>query len=1113
LNLMTSSPFSAAAAANDPMAPLQHGVKIPQRDRQDMAPLSLMQQRLWFMENLQPGTATYHLPSAHRLSGPLDEQAFEHAFAEMVSRQPVLRTVIAVEEGEPVQRVLPEVPVRLFPAHDLSQMPAAEREAWLQRRLAALATQPFDLTGGPLFRTQMFRLGPQEHLLFFVAHHIVWDGGSSELLSREMAALYAALAQGRPAPEAALPLSYGDFAAWQRDWVQGPELAAQLAYWKQALQGGLEPLELPTDRARPAVQTGQAGRLRIDLSPADAQGVRELGQRAEASPSTVLLALFAALVQRMTGRQDLVIGMPVHGRHQPGLDAVMGFLANTLPLRLKVDPQASLLQLVAHTRDAVQAAGQHADVPFEHLVRELDVQRDASRFPIYQVLFSCVDGREPLAPWGQLQHRLQPVRLDTIAEDLALDFVERDDGLHGSLRYNADVFGDASMALVGERYAALVRQALQAPGQAVGEATAPPPAEQARLAQWNGTAMAYDRAQTVAGLLETWRAGGWADRTAVKSGAQSLSYAQLHGRAEQMARVLRSRGVGRGQLVGLCVERGADMLAAQLAVLKSGAGYVPLDPAYPADRLAYMAEDAQLAALVTQSALAGTVPWPRGQSLWLDQDAALVAAQPQGALPPDAALDAQPGDPAYVIYTSGSTGKPKGVAVPHGAVVNFLLGMQQSPGLARDERLVAVTTLSFDIAVLELLLPLSVGAQVVLASREQAIDGVQLKALLHANQASLMQATPATWRMLIEAGWQGGPAFKALIGGEGLPLDLAQQLLQRCGQLWNMYGPTETTVWSTCTRVQQPEAGISIGRPIANTQVHILDEQRRVLPIGVAGEIWIGGDGVTLGYLHRPELTAERFIDDPFRPGGKLYRTGDKGRWKHDGQLEHMGRLDFQVKVRGYRIELGEIEAALATQPQVGRCVVITREDQPGDVRLVAYVVARPEAQGELPGAGRLKEHLAQTLPQYMLPQHYVVLPAIPLLPNGKVDRKGLPAPQEEERAEARDFSAPSTDTERAMAAIWTELLGIERIGASDNFFDLGGHSLLAMRAVTMIEKRLGRSLQVRRFIFETLGQLAAGPATAAAVPAEAARKDEPAPPAKRGVVGRLLGAFRFGNG
>jgi amino acid adenylation domain-containing protein len=575
-----------------------------------------------------------------------------------------------------------------------------------------------------------------------------------------------------------------------------------------------------------------------------------------------------------------------------------------------------------------------------------------------------------------------------------------------------------------------------------------------------------------------------------------VSYAQLLARCNRLAHALRERGIGRGALVGLCVQRSADMVAAQLAVLTAGAAYVPLDPAYPADRLAYMAQDARLALLITESSLVPALSWPRDRSLLLDSDRALIDAHPASTPAPDAERDARPEDPAYVIYTSGSTGKPKGVAVPHRAVVNFLLSMAREPGLTAQDRLVAVTTLSFDIAVLELLLPLTVGAQVVLASREQAQDGRALRQLLENSDATVMQATPTTWRMLIDAGWQGGPTFKALIGGEALPPDLAAQLLQRTGQLWNMYGPTETTVWSTCWRVENPERGISIGRPIDNTSVTILDEQRRPCPIGVAGEICIGGDGVALGYLHRPELTAERFIADPAQPGSRLYRTGDRGRWRHDGLLEHMGRLDFQVKVRGYRIELGEIEANLASHPQVAHAVVIVREDSPGDARLVAYYAPRDDAVIE---ARTLREHMRAALPEYMVPQHFVSLPSIPLLPNGKIDRKSLPAPSVSLSQETRPADArPLDQKEQAVAAIWARLLGVSAIERSDNFFDLGGHSLLALQAVSEIRRSLGVEVHLRRLIFETLGQIAATDSTA--VPPSAVQE----PPARSGLLGRL---------
>jgi amino acid adenylation domain-containing protein len=555
----------------------------------------------------------------------------------------------------------------------------------------------------------------------------------------------------------------------------------------------------------------------------------------------------------------------------------------------------------------------------------------------------------------------------------------------------------------------------------------------------------------------------------------TLDYPELWSRVRRLARVLRARGVQRGSLVGLCVQRTPAMVVAQLAILSAGGAYVPLDPAYPPQRLHDMALDAALTLLVTEQSLAA--PWQdlAVPKLLLDQAQAELLAQPANALPADPVRDARPQDPAYVIYTSGSTGKPKGVVVPHRAVVNFLLSMQHEPGLAEDDVVVAVTTLSFDIAVLELLLPLLGGATLVLATREQAVDGEALSALLDCSHATLMQATPATWRLLIDAGWLGSPSFKALVGGESLSPQLAGQLSARTSELWNLYGPTETTVWSTCWKVPPQAQTIAIGRPIANTTIHVLDGQGKRCPAGVSGEIFIGGEGVATGYLHRPELTDERFVPDPFGsdPKARMYRTGDRGRWRHDGLLEHQGRLDFQVKVRGHRIEPGEIEARLQAHADVSQSLVIAREDRPGEARLVAYVVPRG---GELDAAA-LRDHLRVKLPDHMLPQHYVALDALPLLPNGKVDRHALPAPRAEQRPQASAADAPSTPAERALAAIWCELLGVDgdAVTRTDNFFDLGGDSLQVSRAVIAFHRRSGVRLEARRMIFESLAQLARG--------------------------------------
>ncbi|HEX3140478.1 MAG TPA: amino acid adenylation domain-containing protein, partial [Rhizobacter sp.] len=1015
-----------------------------------------MQQRLWFLEQFEPGRLTYNTPSAHRLRGPLDVAALEQSFNEMIRRQAILRTALADEDGTPFQRILPELRVSLTPLEDLSTLPQADRDPALMRLLQKRVEESFDLRQAPLFKLGLYKLDAQEHVLFFMPHHIIWDGWSFDLFHEEMTVLYAAYSHGHEPDLAPLAKTYGDFARWQQAWMQSDDLPGEVSYWKDTLKDLPEPLDLPLDRPRPAHMSGQGGAEPISRSVAQIEAVRSFGRGVDATPFMTLLANYAALLHRITGQTDMVIGTPVRGRHSDDVEKIMGFFVNALPLRIRVDPQASFVDLVRHVREVVLSGFSYPDVPFEHLVRALNVSRDLGRSPIYQAFFSYQDARLRPAGWGDLNleqvHLFQP----GAAEDLGLWFLEHTKGLAGGLTYNTDVFsGDTAGRLV-DRFHHLLEAAIASPHEPLARLAVTPPAELQSLQAWNQTRVAYQREASVASLI-----GDQAARTpeaiAVRCEEQSCSYAELEARANRLARSLRMRGIGRGAMVGLCIGRSLEMLVAQLAILKSGAAYVPLDPGFPADRLAYMAEDAGLALLVSHSSLVEALPWVREECLLVDTAAALIADQSGEPLAPDAELDAHPDDPAYVIYTSGSTGRPKGVMVPHAAVVNFLTSMAAEPGLSASDRLLAVTTLSFDIAVLELLLPLTVGAQVVMANAEQVKDGVALRALLESSGTTVMQATPSTWHMLIDAGWQGSSSFKALIGGEGLPPALARQLLDRTGELWNMYGPTETTVWSTCWKVEKPEEGIFIGRPIANTQIHVLDEHQQRCSIGVSGEIYIGGEGVTLGYLKRPELTAERFIADPFSgvEGAKLYRTGDRGRWRHDGLLEHLGRLDFQVKVRGYRIELGEIESNLVTHPSVTRSVVIVREDQPGDARLVAYVVpgaAKPEA-------GVLRAHLRLSLPEYMLPQHVVQIDGIPLLPNGKINRQALPPPVEAADSHDLVHEGAGNDTEMAMAEIWQSLLGVARVGVTDNFFELGGHSMLVLRLMVQIEKRFGRKV------------------------------------------------------
>ncbi|WP_158883356.1 non-ribosomal peptide synthetase [Rhodanobacter sp. L36] len=1044
---------------------------IPRLADRQRAPMSLMQQRLWYVEQLHPGRVVYNTPSAHRLRGPMNEEAFERALRETVRRQPILRTSIEPDDTSAVQRIHDDVEVNLLPVEDLSTLAEDERDAELQRRLDALIAEPFDLAVAPLFRARLFRMGDDDYVFFFMAHHIVWDGWSFDVLYEELSSAYAAFCAGREPPLPPLPVEYGDFAAWHREWMRGDELARQLDHWLNTLRGTLEPLELPTDRPRPARMSGEGGTEWIRLPGETLSAVHALGQRAEATSFMVLLTAYCILLHRLSGQRDVIVGTPVRGRDEADLEPVMGFFVNALPLRVAIDPQASFLDVLRVVRGAVLDAFSYPDVPFEHLVQSLKLPRDDSRSPIYQAMFSFQDVRQRMRAWGDLQHEHLPVFQRGAADDIGLWFIEQEHQLLGGMTYNTDIFDAATAARIRGYYETLLAAALGAPQMPLAQLAMLPSNERALIRQWNDTAAPIANVG-MHGLFEA-QCDRVPGRIALRHARRTWTYAELDERANRMAHLLRANGVGRGALVGIALDRGPDMVASVLAVLKAGAGYVPLDPEFPRARLDHMVADAGLAALLTQSQLAPRFDLREQPVLELDRLADELDAQSDARIELESGI--APDAIAYVIYTSGSTGQPKGVEIPHRAVVNFLSGMIERPGLRKDDRLLAVTTLSFDIAVLELFGPLSVGGEVILATRDEAMDGEALKDLLATSRATLMQATPATWRMLLQSGWNGPDGFRALCGGEALAPDLAVQLLACCGEVWNLYGPTETTVWSTCWKVENPEHGISIGTPIANTAIRILDEQRRLCPIGVPGEIWIGGAGVALGYRHRADLTAERFVADSFadQNDARMYRTGDRGRWLANGTLEHLGRLDFQVKLRGFRIELGEIETIARKDTAVNDCVAVAHSFTASDQRLVLYVASDENEETLLP---RVRALLAAQLPGYMQPQHLVRLDALPQTPNGKTDRKALPAPV------LHTPSTPGLGATRSVLAdarqqyladLWCELIGVEQVLARDNFFDVGGHSLLAVDMVARVRRDTGVRLNLLDIATGTLASLA----------------------------------------
>ncbi|MBU6399476.1 MAG: amino acid adenylation domain-containing protein, partial [Verrucomicrobia bacterium] len=1025
------------------------------------AELSFSQQRLWFLEQMEPGRTTYLIPGAIQLEGTLEVEVLERALGALVNRHAALRTVFEIVEGRPLQRVKAPGPWRL----PVIQLGAASQQAReLQARLRQELARGFDLERGPLFGAQLYRLSAQRHVLLLLLHHIIADGWSLGILFRELGQLYGQMQGGQAPSLPALALEYGDYARWQRGWLQGQTLEGLLAHWRRRLAGAPQVLELVGDRPRPAVESNRGAVYSFSLPPELAAGLGQLGRQAGATLYMTLLAGFAALLSRYTGQEDLLVGTPVANRGRAETEEIVGCFVNTLVVRANGAGDPTVSQFLDRVREECLEALAHQDLPFERLVEELRPVRDLSRNPVVQVLFALQNAPLPPLQLPGLRQSLLELDPGVAKVDLTLEVQEQAQGLRASFNYATDLFEPPTIQRLATHWRALLQAMVADPQQRLSHLPLLTPAERHQvLVQWNGQTTDYSRELRVHDLFQA-----QADRTpaviAVTVADRRLTYEELDRRSNQLAHHLRGLGVGRGQRVGLCVKRSLEMMIGLFGILKAGAAYVPLDPVFPAERLQYMAQDVQMALLLSTRDLAGQFGLPRESQLLLDADAAAIAAAPTTRLPADDHA-AQGQDPAYVIYTSGSTGRPKGVVVPHRAVVNFLLSMAGEPGLGASDVLVAVTTLSFDIAVLELQLPLSVGAQVVIATQDQAIDGTALGALLEQHRATVMQATPVTWRLLLEAGWTPRPRFKALVGGESMPKDLADQLIASGVELWNLYGPTETTVWSTCARLTNTQHGISIGKPIANSTVRILDGHGNLCPVGVPGELCIGGDGVSLGYWNRPELTAERFIRDPFDTdaAARLYRTGDLARWHSDGSLEHLGRLDFQIKLRGFRLEPAEIEAALAQHPAVREVTVIGREDTPGDRHLVAYLVVADPPPDLF---DQLRARVRGALPEYMVPARFVILKALPRTQNGKLDRRGLPAPGRAEVSPGRVLVTPRTPTERLVLDLFRGVLGRDDLGVRESFFDLGGHSLMAARLMFRLRAATGVDLPMR-LLFE----------------------------------------------
>jgi amino acid adenylation domain-containing protein len=1020
------------------------------------------QLEMWLSEQSGDGAGcAYNESFSICLDGHVDEASLRRALQILGEFHEALRGHFSADGQRFVIEPQVVVPVA---HHDLSTLPMPEREQQLLRLTTKDSVTPYSLEMGPLVRAAIIRLTGRSCIVLLSAHHAVCDGWSLDVLLSDLGRLYSAFAGGSPLP-APPRHAFGDYV----NYCAAPESLARIeasrAFWHRKLDVLPVPLALPSDGRRPAVRSYGANHAAYAVPAELLTQIRAFARGQGLSTFSVLFSVFSALLHRLSGSSDLIVGIPVAGHAEAGMEDCVGHLVSLVPVRCVFEAGKSFEMLCRENYSTILDARENAWVGFGEIVRDVHVPRDPSRVPLVAATFTHVQKYAP----GKLAfadcsvtYRLNARSFETF--ELSLNAVEAHDGLEFHAHANSDLYSQEWLSWRLRELECLLRDACRSPSTTIDRLALLPSEERAVIDEkFNDTIREYPRDMSLVGLFEE-QLVRTPKAIAVQFGQELITYEELEARANRLAHALRRRGVERGVLVGLCLERSIDMVVALLAVLKAGGGYVPLDPGFPGERLAYMVEDSKLALVVSISKLIAVHGCKRDKTIELDTDVSDLNRESRDRLVKD--QRAYSGDDvAYVLYTSGSTGKPKGVCVHHRAAVNFLSSMQRDPGLRPEDRLLAVTTLSFDIALLELMLPLSVGAQIVLASREQSMDGEALHGLLGTHAITVMQATPATWRLLLASGWKGSAEFKALCGGEALPLDLAEALLDRVGELWNMYGPTETTVWSTCERVSNPREGITIGRPIANTSVWILDKEMQICPIGVAGEIHIGGDGVALGYLNLPGITAKRFIPDPFakESGLRLYRTGDLGRWRNDGKLECLGRMDFQVKVRGFRIELGEIESVLSCHVAVRQAVVMAREDRVGDTRLVAYLIVDGPGVEEQ----ELRLHARRSLPDYMVPQHFVVVEVFPTTPNGKIDRKALPVPLETASVSLSGLIRPRTDIEVRVAGVFADVLGLPSVGVDQDFFALGGNSMQAVETRARLESDLHIKISMRSF-FET---------------------------------------------
>lgn len=1034
---------------------------VPSVPGHSSAALAIAQERFWFLNRLDPASSAENVSVALGISGPFNLEFYRRSWDVLLERHDVLRTTFHTI-GEQVTQVVRAVEPAAVEIVDLHHVPAALREVEALALAAGQADQPFDLEHGPPYRLSVFRLDERRHVALVAFHHIVCDYWSLGILSRELSDIYTAMVRGGRPALPRLALRYLDYASSHREWANGPAVRDQFEYWRRQLRNATLHL-LPSDRL-PSARGGRGATGTIGIEPELLAAARRLAAREGATLFMVMLAAYCLVIARYTGHADVTVGVPIANRTRRELMRIVGTFVNTLVFRVDTSRADTFRGLVDRVRTVSVDAIANQDVPFHRLVSEFNPQRQSHRTGLFQTLFNFQNA--PVRPPDIPGLAVESLDLDRRATQF--DFavaVDPDVRQQLSFSYDTGLFDRPTVTRFMRHYLRALTVLVAEPDRRLDSVEILTAEElETILVTWNATS----GQPTPKGFLEQFAAqvARRPQAPAVEWRDELVSYAGLDESSDRLAVRLRQAGVSSDSVVGICLPRGLDLVTALVAVLKSGAAYLPLDPSFPRERLLYTLQDAGSTVVVADDA----------QAEWLPVDVRRLDPRspgPAGAVVEGPVCRSTPNSQlAYVIHTSGSTGQPKGVEVTHGSLANLLAAIAERIGISHTDRVLALTTISFDIAALELFLPLVTGATVVVASREDALDPERLARIIDQRSVTIMQATPTTWRMMVESGWKGSPGLVMLSGGEALHLDLAKRLLTLGRRLWNLYGPTETTIWSTIDLVTAETPLITVGRPIANTQTFILDERLRPVPIGVHGELYIGGAGLARGYLGRPDLTAERFITCSLKPfaGQRLYRTGDRARFLESGQIELLGRNDDQVKVRGFRVELGEVEACLGRAEGVRACAVAL-QGRPHGSHLVAFVVA-DERLGPDP-ATALRVHAARQLPGYMVPNRIVLVPSLPTTPNGKIDRAALPAvPQIDDRTDA---DGPRTATERTLVSLWSEVLGLQWVGLDEDFFDVGGHSLMAVRLAAMVEQKFGVRVGVASVLeWRTVRQLAA---------------------------------------